>query len=38
MVEHVTISSTQPFEEVQAKLAALAPRIDDGNLHAIAIR
>ncbi|WP_441228208.1 DUF302 domain-containing protein [Tardiphaga sp. 20_F10_N6_6] len=30
MVEHVTISSTQPFEEVQAKLTALAPRIDDG--------
>lgn len=30
MVEHVTISSTKPFEDVQAKLAILAPRIDDG--------
>jgi uncharacterized protein (DUF302 family) len=29
-VEHVTISSKKPFEEVQAKLATLAPRIDDG--------
>ena len=29
-VEHVTISSTKPFEGVQAKLATLAPRIDDG--------
>jgi uncharacterized protein (DUF302 family) len=29
-IEHVTISSTKPFEEVQAKLATLAPRIDDG--------
>jgi len=29
-VEHVTISSTRPFAEVRAKLASLAPRIDDG--------
>jgi hypothetical protein len=29
-VEHVTISSTKPFEEVRAKLATLAPHIDDG--------
>jgi uncharacterized protein (DUF302 family) len=29
-VEHVTISSTKPFEDVRAKLATLAPRIDDG--------
>lgn len=29
-VEHVTISSTKPFEDVRAKLAILAPRIDDG--------
>jgi uncharacterized protein (DUF302 family) len=30
MVEHVTISSAKPLEDVQAKLAILAPRIDDG--------
>ncbi len=29
-VEHVIISSTKPFEDVRAKLATLAPRIDDG--------
>ncbi|GEP57853.1 DUF302 domain-containing protein [Reyranella soli] len=29
-VEHVTISSTKPFEDVRAKLVTLAPRIDDG--------
>jgi uncharacterized protein (DUF302 family) len=29
-IEHVTISSTKPFEEVRAKLVGLAPRIDDG--------
>jgi uncharacterized protein (DUF302 family) len=29
-VERVTISSTKPFEDVRAKLATLAPRIDDG--------
>jgi uncharacterized protein (DUF302 family) len=29
-VEHVTISSSKPFEDVRAKLATLAPRIDDG--------
>lgn len=29
-VEHVTIGSTKPFEEVQASLLVLAPRIDDG--------
>jgi hypothetical protein len=29
-VEHVTIRSTKPFEDVRAKLASLAPRIDDG--------
>jgi len=29
-VEHVTIRSTKPFEDVRAKLAILAPRIDDG--------
>jgi len=29
-VEHVTISSTNSFEEVRAKLAALAPPLDDG--------
>ncbi|MCA1501430.1 DUF302 domain-containing protein [Bradyrhizobium sp. NBAIM14] len=29
-VEHVTIRSTKPFEDVGAKLATLAPRIDDG--------
>lgn len=29
-VEHVTIRSTKPFEDVRAKLANLAPRIDDG--------
>lgn len=29
-VEHVTIRSTKPFEDVRAKLATLAPRIDDG--------
>jgi uncharacterized protein (DUF302 family) len=29
-VEHVTINSTKPFEDVRAKLASLAPRIDDG--------
>ncbi|WP_225161290.1 hypothetical protein [Bradyrhizobium sp. BRP56] len=29
-VEHVTIRSTQPFEDVRAKLATLARRIDDG--------
>ena len=29
-VEHVTIRSTKPFKDVRAKLATLAPRIDDG--------
>ena len=29
-VEHVTISSTKSFEDVQARLIVLAPRIDDG--------
>ncbi|WP_247401039.1 MULTISPECIES: DUF302 domain-containing protein [unclassified Bradyrhizobium] len=29
-VEHVTIRSTKSFEDVRAKLATLAPRIDDG--------
>lgn len=29
-VEHVTISSAKTFEEVRARLALLAPRIDDG--------
>ncbi len=29
-IEHVTITSKQSFEDVQAKLATLAPRIDDG--------
>lgn len=29
-VEHVTITSTKTFDEVQAKLVVLAPRIDDG--------
>lgn len=29
-VEHVTIRSTKPFEDVRAKLATSAPRIDDG--------
>jgi uncharacterized protein (DUF302 family) len=29
-VEHVTIRSVNPFEDVRAKLATLAPRIDDG--------
>jgi uncharacterized protein (DUF302 family) len=29
-VEHVTIRSAKPFHEVQAKLATLAPQIDDG--------
>jgi hypothetical protein len=29
-VEHVTIRSTKPFEDVRAKLATLVPRIDDG--------
>ena len=29
-VEHVTISSTKSFEDVQARLVVLAPRIDDG--------
>jgi uncharacterized protein (DUF302 family) len=29
-IEHVTIKSAKPFEEVRAKLVALAPRIDDG--------
>ncbi|MFS8981175.1 DUF302 domain-containing protein (plasmid) [Cupriavidus necator] len=29
-IEHVTIKSIKPFEEVRAKLVALAPRIDDG--------
>lgn len=29
-VEHVTIGSTKPFEEVRASLLVLAPRIDDG--------
>jgi uncharacterized protein (DUF302 family) len=29
-VEHVTIRSTKPFEDVRANLATLAPRIDDG--------
>ncbi|TDN62193.1 hypothetical protein B0G77_5732 [Paraburkholderia sp. BL10I2N1] len=29
-IEHVTIKSIKAFEEVRAKLVALAPRIDDG--------
>lgn len=29
-VEHVTIRSTKPFEDVRAQLATLAPHIDDG--------
>jgi len=29
-IEHVTIRSTKSFEDVRAKLASLAPRIDDG--------
>lgn len=29
-VEHVTISSAKPFENVRTKLSSLAPRIDDG--------
>lgn len=29
-VEHVTITSTKSFDDVQAKLMSLAPRIDDG--------
>jgi uncharacterized protein (DUF302 family) len=29
-VEHVTITATKSFDEVRAKLANLAPRIDDG--------
>jgi uncharacterized protein (DUF302 family) len=29
-VEHVTIGSNKPFEEVRAKLETLLPRIDDG--------
>jgi hypothetical protein len=33
-VEHVTIRSTKPFEDVRANLATLAPRIDDGILEA----
>lgn len=29
-VEHVTIGSNKPFEDVRAKLETLVPRIDDG--------
>jgi uncharacterized protein (DUF302 family) len=29
-IEHVTIRSAKPFEEVRARLVTLAPRIDDG--------
>jgi uncharacterized protein (DUF302 family) len=29
-VEHATIRSSKPFEDVRAKLSTLAPRIDDG--------
>jgi uncharacterized protein (DUF302 family) len=29
-IEHVTITSEKPFDEVRAKLVVLAPRIDDG--------
>ncbi len=30
-VEHVTLRSTKPFEDVRAKLAALAPRTMTGS-------
>ncbi|MDR6391432.1 DUF302 domain-containing protein [Paraburkholderia phenoliruptrix] len=29
-IDHVTIRSLKPFEDVRARLEALAPRIDDG--------
>lgn len=29
-IEHVTITTSKSFDEVRAKLATLAPRIDDG--------